>query len=105
MVNRIKSEMLTGKYEGSLYSLPHELSYRPVSLAAVLYKLREHVIYKNIMQHLNDNNILLANQHGVRKDHSCETQLLLTVEDLARNINNKTKWTCLSSILVKPLTS
>lgn len=29
-----------------------------------------------------------ANQHGFRKDHSCETQLLLMVEDLARNIDN-----------------
>ena len=69
--------------------MPHKLSYRPVSLAAVLCKLREHVICKNIMQHLNNNNILLANQHGVRKDHSCETQLLLTVEVLARNIDNR----------------
>ena len=41
------------------------------------------------MQHLNNNNILLANQHGVRKDHSCETQLLLTVENLARDIDNR----------------
>ena len=29
-----------------------------------------------------------ASQHGFRKDHSFETQLLLMVEDLARNIDN-----------------
>ena len=84
--------MLTGKQEGSLYSLPRKQSYRPVSLAAVLCKLREHVIYKNITRHLNNNNVLLANQHGFRRDHFCETQLLLTVEDLARNIDNGTLW-------------
>ncbi|XP_048575386.1 uncharacterized protein LOC5499458 [Nematostella vectensis] len=63
-------------------------NYRPVSLTTVLCKLMEHVIYKNIMEHLENNNILFANQHGFRKNHSCETQLLLTVEDLARNTDN-----------------
>ena len=32
--------------------------------------------------------ILFANQHGFRKNHPCETQLILTVEDLARNVDN-----------------
>ena len=39
------------------------------------------------MQHLEHNNILHSKQHGFRKNHSCETQLPLTVEDLAKNLD------------------
>ena len=46
------------------------------------------IIYKNIMHHLDDNNILFANQHGFRKGHSCETQLILAVEELAMNLDH-----------------
>ena len=63
-------------------------NYRPVSLTAVLCKLMEHVVYKDIMNHLENFDILFANQYGFRKNHSCETQLILIVEDLARNIDN-----------------
>ena len=50
-------------------------------------EVMEHVIYRNIMQHLEHNNILHSKQHGFRKNHSCETQLPLTVEDLAKNLD------------------
>ena len=48
----------------------------------------EQVVYKDVMNHLENYDILIANQHGFRKNHSCETQLILTVEDLARNVDN-----------------
>ena len=63
-------------------------NYRPVSLTTVLCKLMEHVVYKDIINHLENYDILFANQHGFRKKYSCETQLILTVEDLARSIDN-----------------
>ena len=40
------------------------------------------------MHHLEDNDILFANQHGFLKNHSCESQLILTVEDLAMNLDH-----------------
>ena len=40
------------------------------------------------MHHLEDNDISFANQHGFRKNHSCESQLILTVEDLAMNLDH-----------------
>ena len=43
----------------------------------------EHITYENIVHHLEDNNSLFVKQHGYRKNHSCETQLILTVEDQA----------------------
>ena len=41
------------------------------------------------MHHLDTHNILLDTQFGFRSHHSCESQLLLTVDDLARGINNR----------------
>ena len=41
----------------------------------------EHIIFNQIMCHLDI-------QHGFRKSHSCETQLLITLEDLARNLDH-----------------
>ena len=63
-------------------------NYRPVSLTAVLCKIMEHIIYRNIMNHLEDNDILFANQLGFQKNNSCESQLILTVEDLAVNLDH-----------------
>ena len=51
-------------------------NYRPISLTSICSKVLEHIIYHNIMNHLNNNNILIENQHGFRANHSCVTQLL-----------------------------
>ena len=40
------------------------------------------------MQHLSTYNILLDSQFGFRLKHSCKSQLLVTVNDIARAINN-----------------
>ena len=41
------------------------------------------------MNHLDSHNILVEFQHGVRANHSCETQLLSTVEDLSRRLDRR----------------
>jgi hypothetical protein len=63
-------------------------NYRPVSLTSVTCKLVEHIIFRHIMTHLEKNHILSQFQHGFRSSHSCESQLLITIEDLARNLDN-----------------
>ena len=65
-------------------------NYRPVSLTCVCCKILEHIITSHIRQHLDHNNILSAYQHGFRKLHSCETQLLVTVQDLLFKRDNLT---------------
>ena len=39
------------------------------------------------MKHSDSHDILCTNQHGFRKRRSCESQLIITINDLASNIN------------------
>ena len=41
------------------------------------------------MKHLDNHNILSSCQHGFRRNHSCETQLILTSQDIARAYTHK----------------
>lgn len=64
-------------------------NYRPVSLTCICSKLLEHILYSHIYSHLSLYNILCDEQHGFRHARSCESQLLLTINDLAINLNNR----------------
>ena len=59
-------------------------NYRPVSLTTVTCKILEHIICKHMLDHLENNNILTDLNHGFRAGYSCETQLLITMDDLLR---------------------
>jgi len=63
-------------------------NYRPVSLTSVVCKTMEHIIVSQITKHLEDQNILTDNQLGFRSKHSCESQLLITIIDIAKGIDN-----------------
>ena len=58
------------------------LNYRPISLTSVSSKLIEHFIAHKIREFLGKNNLLSECQHGFRKKHSCESQLIHTLSDL-----------------------
>ena len=42
-------------------------NYRPVSLTCILCKLLEHIVYSNIMDHLEKHSLLSDRQHAFRK--------------------------------------
>ena len=60
-------------------------NYRPVSLTSICSKLLEHIanIQQYIFCHLNEFNILCEEQHGFQTGKSCETQLIMTINDFA----------------------
>ena len=62
-------------------------NYRPVSLTCICSKILEHIIYSHIFTHLTRYNILCDQQHGFRHSRSCQTQLILTINDLAESLN------------------
>ena len=45
----------------------------------------EHIIHSTVMKHLGMHDILIDAQHGFRKSRSCESQLIMTVQDLANS--------------------
>jgi len=66
-------------------------NYRPVSLTSICCKTLEHIIHSNIMKHFDQFSILTDKQHGFRRKHSTESQLILTTNDIAKSLNNKSQ--------------
>ena len=66
-------------------------NYRPVSLTCVCCKILEYIISTHIRSHLDKYSILSNLQHGFRNFFSCETQLLVTIQDLLKFREEKTQ--------------
>ena len=49
----------------------------------------KHIVFSQIMNHLDNHKILVEFQQGFRSGHSCEAQLLNSVEDLSRRIDRR----------------
>ena len=64
-------------------------NYCPVSLTCVPCKLFEHIVYSNIMAHLDEYKLLSDRQHAFRKGHSCETQLTTVINYWAKILDNR----------------
>jgi hypothetical protein len=62
-------------------------NYRPVSLTSICSKVLEHIIHSHIMKHLDKHQILTDYQHGFRASRSCESQLLIIINDIAKSMN------------------
>ena len=63
-------------------------NYKPIPLKSISCKMLEHIIYINVMNYLCTNNILSDAQHGFRKSRSCETHLIMLVNDMAKSLND-----------------
>ena len=62
-------------------------NYRPISLTCIASKILEHIIHSHVMKHLQMNNILTDCQHGFRAKRSTESQLILSIHDLANSLD------------------
>ena len=72
-------------FKNGNHSLPN--NYRPVSLTLICSKILEHIVYSHVFAHLSKHNILCDQQHGFQQSRSCETQLILTINDFAESLN------------------
>ena len=48
----------------------------------------EHIVYSSISRFLDTNKILCPRQHGFCAGHSCETQLILAIDDWAKTLDH-----------------
>jgi len=48
----------------------------------------EHILHSSIMNHLEHHKMLSDQQHGFRKNRSCETQLILSIDDVAKCVDD-----------------
>ena len=64
-------------------------NYRPIFLASLCCKIKEHVIISNVLKHLEDFDILTDCQHRFSATRSCETQLLTLTQELLAGIDKK----------------
>ena len=62
--------------------------YRPVSLTSLPRKILEHIIFHHIMGHLDAHHVLVNYQHGFRRGHLCESQVITIVEHIIRNLDH-----------------
>lgn len=63
-------------------------NYRPISLTSYSCKLLEHIIYKHIVEHLEQHNLLSQFQHGFRRGFSTVTQLTEFVHDISSSLDS-----------------
>ena len=64
-------------------------NYRSISLTSIVCKMLEHIVHSQIMHHLDVHNLLTDSQFGFRRKRSCESQLLITVNDLAVGLRDR----------------
>ena len=64
-------------------------NYRPVSLTSQVCKVLESIVRGQILEHLESNNLLSDHQHGFRAGRSCLSNLLSTLEDWTKMIDER----------------
>ena len=57
------------------------------ALSCICSKILENIVYSHVFAHLSKHNILCDQQHGFWQSRSCETQLILTINDFAESLN------------------
>ena len=58
----------------------------PISLTCVLCKILEHIVASSLVKHFTELDIFYEMQHGFREKRSCEMQLIMLVDELAKNM-------------------
>ena len=69
---------------------PNDLkNFRPVSNLPFISKIPEKVVLMQLQKHLSENDLLEIRQSAYRKNHSTETALLIVVDGLLRNADDR----------------
>ena len=80
-----KKGLISPIYKGGIRS--DVANYRPVTLLPILSKVLERLVTDRITQHIEDNKLLPEVQHGFRKTRSCLNNLLVTLDDWTKSVD------------------
>ena len=61
----------------------------PISLTCILCKTLQHIVASSITKHLSQLDIFYELQHGFRARRSCESQLIMRVDDIFKSVYTK----------------
>ncbi len=64
------------------------VNYRPMSVISVVAKIFEKLIFEQLYEHLNNNNLIAASQSGFRPLRSTLTALMEATDKWSINIDN-----------------
>jgi Reverse transcriptase (RNA-dependent DNA polymerase) len=62
--------------------------YRPINMLPIIEKIIESIIKKQLVEYIETNNILIPEQSGFRKLHSCESVIDLMLSNWMDNIQD-----------------
>jgi len=77
-------------------------NYRPISILPSFSKILEKIIYIRLMNHLETNNILAAEQFGFRTSSSTEQALFNFINNILNEFKKKTMFEVFSLTYKKP---
>ena len=77
---------MCGVFKGGQKSNP--CNYRPISFTCIASKVFEHIVHSHVMKHFDSNRILTDVQHGFRAKRPTVTQLIITIHDLAKTMQD-----------------
>ena len=60
--------------------------FSPSSITCICCKLMEHIVTSHIMRHADDQNIVYPLQYGFRSKRSGESQLIIFIDDISKNM-------------------
>ena len=84
-----KSAIVTPLYKNKSADISNTNNYRGISVLPPIAKIFEKILAAQIVDHLNNNQILFAGQHGFRNGHSCETALHEVISDMFTTLNKR----------------
>ena len=76
-------------------------NYRPIYLTSARCKLCERILHLAILTHLANHKILCDAQQSYIKRRSCDTQLLLALNDFARGLEDKSQTDIIFLVIAK----
>ena len=62
-------------------------NYRPISLLSTLSKVFERVVFEQLYEYLNSNDLLYQSQYGFRKDHSTELASIELIDLICKEMD------------------